>query len=342
MLSFEEFQIYVEDHIERYLPEDLGQVEISRHEIVKNNGLKLNGITVRAEGSDGGPTVYLNEPYENYKEEGDLDKVIISLAKTIEDNRLPKEFEGLAAEFKNFDQIKNRIVMVVVNADMNYELLKKVPHKRMVGDLAAIYKVRIDTSESGLSTCTITHAHKALWGISDAELHNIAMENSRILMPPVATYMEDILVGLMGYESKEEAMEESPEIFEIPEDKRMIVISNTDKLYGAGVIFYENSILETLTDKLGDKIYILPSSVHEVIAIRGDNNDVEAMESIVKDINANEVQLTDVLSDYVYMYDAQTKKISLANENIQQALVSEDNAAYQAEDVEVVRPRKSR
>ena len=305
MLSFEEFKVYVEDHITDYLPESYGEAEVTMHDVTKNNGLVCHGVTVRAEGQAGGPTVYLDEPYEKYKYEGNLDLVVESLAQTVVNNAFPKEFEGLAAEFKDFDVIKHRIIAVVVNADMNYDLLTRAPHKRLVGDLVAIYKVKIDMTEHDMSTCTILNQHKALWDVSDEELHEIAMKNTELLMPPIVKDMEDVIRGIM--EDDMAADEVCADLVGIPEDKRMIVVSNTAGLNGAGVIFYKNNILNSLIDRLGDKIYILPSSVHEVIVIRGDSEDVETLEAMVKEINASEVQLTDILSDHVYMFDAKTQ-----------------------------------
>lgn len=55
-------------------------------------------------------------------------------------------------------------------------------------------------------------------------------------------------------------------IAEMPEDQQMYVISNDKGINGAVSMLYEDG-LHDLAEKLGSDLFILPSSVHEVIAI---------------------------------------------------------------------------
>ena len=59
-------------------------------------------------------------------------------------------------------------------------------------------------------------------------------------------------------------------------------------------------------------LYILPSSVHEVIMFpaKGDEDDA-ALRKMVRDINDTEVEKQDRLSDNIYFYNHETDMIEL-------------------------------
>ena len=58
-------------------------------------------------------------------------------------------------------------------------------------------------------------------------------------------------------------------IAEIPPEQTMWVISNEKGINGAASMLYENELHE-LAESLESDLYILPSSVHEVIAVSSD------------------------------------------------------------------------
>lgn len=63
--------------------------------------------------------------------------------------------------------------------------------------------------------------------------------------------------------------------------------------------------LQEAAERLGGDYFVLPSSVHEVLFIRDDGSfEREALETMVKGVNATEVSEADFLSDSVYHYDS--------------------------------------
>ena len=61
-------------------------------------------------------------------------------------------------------------------------------------------------------------------------------------------------------------------------------------------------------------MYILPSSIHEVIAISADIGDPESLAALVAEVNMNEVSLDERLSNQVYHYDKDIRKVTLATD----------------------------
>lgn len=56
---------------------------------------------------------------------------------------------------------------------------------------------------------------------------------------------------------------------EMPPEQQMYVISNNKGINGAVSMLYEDGLHE-LAEKLGSDLYIMPSSIHEVIAVSTD------------------------------------------------------------------------
>jgi hypothetical protein len=57
-------------------------------------------------------------------------------------------------------------------------------------------------------------------------------------------------------------------------------------------------------------IYIIPSSVHEVILVPDNGNiDEDMINEMIREVNIQEVDEGDVLSNHVYLYNAKKKKI---------------------------------
>ena len=99
-------------------------------------------------------------------------------------------------------------------------------------------------------------------------------------------------------------------MFEDHPVKEMYVISNEMGLHGAASILYDEPLQE-VAQLLGEDLYILPSSIHEIIVVPCSMGEPEHLSEMVKDINAGVVRAEEVLSDNVYVYDKNTRSISM-------------------------------
>ena len=71
-----------------------------------------------------------------------------------------------------------------------------------------------------------------------------------------------------------------------------------------------NLILEKFPD---GKVTVIPSSVHETLLLHTkENEDVESLKDMVKQVNSTDVPNEDVLSDNVYHYNANTGLLEIA------------------------------
>ena len=94
-------------------------------------------------------------------------------------------------------------------------------------------------------------------------------------------------------------------------DSDMYVLTNESKLNGAACILYEN-VLYDFAQKLGADLYILPSSVHEVILLpKLSMFEKDELVNMVKEVNTEGVAADEVLSDHVYEYNRTERLITM-------------------------------
>ena len=279
MLNFEEFQVYVENHIKEYLPDDWANAEINSVKVQKNNGVELHGLVVKSEDSNIAPNIYLEGFFMEYEHGGELSRIMDEIADVAISHQGPKEFANVAQEFKDFENVKDKIIMVAVNAKDNEELLKNTPHA-IGADLAIIYKVMVGKGEQGYGTVTIKNEQMKYWDVTQEQLHELALDNTPRLLPAKVFDMRDVMMELVELEDASELIEE---VF--PDEAygdTMYVVTNVEKINGATVMFYPNNVLGRLAEKLEDELYILTSSVHETIAIRATGADPEAFRKCIR------------------------------------------------------------
>lgn len=210
------------------------------------------------------------------------------------------------ASLTDYDQMKDKLVMEVVSAEANAEMLEKVPHQNME-DMAVVYCFVINSDETGRASILATNDMINAMGVTPEQLHADALENASQIRPAQITGMSEVIAEMMGRDQAE-MMGIVPVD---PKDEQMFVATVSDKVMGAGVLAYQD-FMDQAADRLGGSFYILPSSRHEVLLVP-DNGQMSLsdLESMVREVNATQVAPEDKLTDSVYHYDAETKVFEL-------------------------------
>lgn len=342
MFNFEDFCDYAQMTIKDHLPSDQQNSVVTINNVTKNNGLKLHGLVVHPDGQNVSPTIYLEGFFKQYEEGAELDEVMDKIADTITQNQqTPEEFKNIGETFSNYDAIKGKIVMTVVNTAKNAELLSQVPHTEKE-DLSLIYKVVVETSEDGIGSITIRNEHMAQWGVSVEDIHEMAVKNTKEVLPITVQTMTEVMREMFGHDGMPEEMAQVM-FDDMPLNQQMFIISNKSKVNGAASMFYEDTLSE-LADRIGTDLYILPSSVHEVIAVSTDMGTPETLANMVQEVNGGQVAPEEQLSDHVYKFDAKAKKLSLADTTMEQLKLDGATISFDVTQMagEASRPRHHR
>ncbi len=261
----------------------------------KNNGVQMEGLMLRKVGEQVAPNFYLNQQFEEWKQGiKSLYEIVTEICHVFEEELQNNQHLAQTICFE-WEVMKESIFLRLINRDKNIELLKKIPYMEFM-DLAVVYFYSVDISKEVQGTVVLTKEHLQLLGVTIEQLHQTAMENTRNLRP-VKVYQMGDLIEKVGKKLGIEGLACNTEI------NFMYLFSNESNMFGAIAMFFEEE-LKQFAEKLNSSFYVLPSSIHEVILVP-DNKmiAVDKFVEMVQDINATQVQETEILSDSVYYYD---------------------------------------
>ena len=326
MMDYEIFKEVVKESFLSYMPKGYQDMEVRVTPVDKVNR-KLDGISLLAQNENTmiSPTLYINDMYEKYSKTGDLQATLREAAVAMDEAFREAEIPPL-----DISTAKDNIIFQLVNTMQNEDLLKKLPH-RDFQDLSIIYRWVVGVEQQGISSVVINNHVAESLGMGEEELFKAAAENTRRILPPVVQSMNEVMRDMFVADGMPKELadlmvgEQEPEM-------TMWVISNERKIEGAASMLYEDK-LHSLAEKVGTDLYILPSSVHEVIAVSVEMGEPEELARMVAEINMDQVDLSERLSNQVYHYDKDLRKITLATDTPNKRLdgvVAEQGLVYEA------------
>lgn len=165
---------------------------------------------------------------------------------------------------------------------------------KKVADLYLVPYIRFSESY----TTNITSSHLHLFRVTENELFSLAMKN---MDKDCALYStEDVVFcALFGHDNSglPNYMEEELE-YAVP----MMAVTNHSTNLGAASIFCKR-IQKRLEDIFPDGFYLIPSSIHEFLAVDKKISTPESLEEMISDINRDKVDVEDRLSDAAYCFE---------------------------------------
>lgn len=276
------------------------RVEIK--EVRKNNGVMMHGMLILSQDQNVAPTIYLDSFWEAY-EAGTPFAAVIRRLLDIYREDTPKKSVDIEF-FRLYERVKDRICYRLIGRKGNEALLEEIPHIEFL-DMAVCFYYAYYGEGLGEGIILIHDSHMKMWNIDTAEIWRVARSNTPRLFPWECCAMEDVIRELARQESGGCLPVSGPAAGEIP----MRVLSNTKRLHGAACILYPD-VLEGIAAAEGHNLYIIPSSIHEVILLtHKGKGSAEALRRMIAEVNSTQVAPEEVLSDNLYYYDRNEKKI---------------------------------
>lgn len=307
-MDFEEFRERLMEDLKDSLQDRTGkEYTADANHVKKLQNADYDGIVIRPEGEQVGVNLDAQMLFAAYEFGKSYDEVVEQAT-----NIVAEGFENQPSfsveDFSNYDVMKEKLAIQVVSTERNTEMLEKIPHKE-VEDMSMVCRFVVGNNENEMGTVLVTNQMLESYGITGEQLFNDAAKYAPELRPSEIKGMADVLAEMMGVDVSElgetMGMPESPEL-------PMYVASTHDKMNGAGIIGYPG-FMDMASEKVGGDFFLLPSSVHEVLLIPDDGKtDYRNLESMVREVNATQVELKDQLSDNVYHYDSKEKVFELA------------------------------
>ena len=223
----------------------------------------------------------------------DIDDVKEFMDKVLTDD-VQQNCKNIIENLKNKEYVLNNVFPILLPRtqidEASNDIITTIPSN--AEDLIIIYKVNFEhfLHEEGIGSIALTKNICREMDIPVDEMKLKAVENFRRNVS-IRT-MGEVMVELMG----------NSDFIPVIEDEcnQMIVVSKKNMQFGAYGLADEYT-LNKACDKLHtDSIIIIPSSIHEVLIVRG-NNPLD-FDSMIKDVNESELPVSDRLSDHHYTY----------------------------------------
>jgi len=286
------------------------EVNINVNRVNKVNE-SYEAMTVKPENSNIGVNIGINK-FFGAIESGTPYEDVVNKATEVISNGFENKPQIDVASLSDYDQMKDKLVMEVVSAESNKEMLENVPHQN-IEDMAVVYRFVLNSDDEGRASILATNQMIENMGITPEQLHADALENAPRIKPAEIKGMGEVLAEMMGVEQAE-----MMGLYPVrPEDEQIFVASVPDKVHGAGVLAYQD-FMDQAAERAGGDFYILPSSIHEILIVPDNGKmGLSDLENMVKEVNATQVAPEDKLTDNVYHYDSQAKIFELGEKFVE-------------------------
>lgn len=277
------------------------KIIVELQETAKVN-LSLDGLTIRKRNESVAPTIYLNPYFSQYNAGRTMEDIVNDIIRVYENNQSETIMDVFKTEdFYDFDKMKDRIVLKVINTERNLELLKKVPNFSMDGfPLSIVFYVSLMTGKDSSAGILIKNEHLKLWEKDVSDLLSLAETNTNRIHAYTVKSMKEVMSERFGFEEDL-----------IPDNASAIcVLTDENKTSGANKLYLKTEIRK-FAEKQDSDVYIIPSSFHELILIRADfpNVEPEYLKQKGCEVNRANDSDEDFLCDGVFKYVLSEDKI---------------------------------
>ncbi len=324
-MTYETFLEWIPDLVQSQLGEG---VKVRLHTIYKNNNIRKDALCVLEEGCNVSPTIYLEKYYDRWKRGISLEQISHEICREYAANHCGMYMDVKA--FYDFEIMKDKIVYKLIHYDHNRELLNEVPHRRFL-DLAIVYYLLVEDPFIGSGTALIHHKQRQMWQVDEETLYEMATCNTDKLLGNEILPMQQVILELlqrdmrrqlesdmeMGICTEEQVDLWAAEILDqmLPKEHHsMFVLSNHNKYLGAAAVLNQKRLL-AFAAKLGCGFHVIPSSIHEMILVPDTESlQREDLQRLLREINEEEENIQEYLSDQLYYCDRENGVRMIADE----------------------------
>lgn len=187
---------------------------------------------------------------------------------------------------------KKSLFVKLVNTERNESLVEQSISKEFL-DLSAVVRVVLKMDKEGMASMALSKGDAEILGMTEEEIYAAALANTLRLFPPKLMNLGRYVEMSIGAE------------LPLGEDEVTTYILTNQKEVDGAIYFMSPEVVGTIAEALEDDLYILPSSVNEVLLVRASEleDGVDELKEMVRDANETVVAEKDILSYNVYHYD---------------------------------------
>lgn len=187
---------------------------------------------------------------------------------------------------------KKSLFVKLVNTERNESLVEQSISKEFL-DLSAVVRVVLKMDKEGMASMALSKGDAEILGMTEEEIYAAALANTLRLFPPKLMNLGRYVEMRIGAE------------LPLGEDEVTTYILTNQKEVDGAIYFMSPEVVGAIAEALEDDLYILPSSVNEVLLVRASEleDGVDELKEMVRDANETVVSEKDILSYNVYHYD---------------------------------------
>lgn len=187
---------------------------------------------------------------------------------------------------------KKSLFVKLVNTERNESLVEQSISKEFL-DLSAVVRVVLKMDKEGMASMALSKGDAEILGMTEEEIYAAALANTLRLFPPKLMNLGRYIEMSIGAE------------LPLGEDEVTTYILTNQKEVDGAIYFMSPEVVGAIAEALEDDLYILPSSVNEVLLVRASEleDGVDELKEMVRDANETVVSEKDILSYNVYHYD---------------------------------------
>ena len=212
----------------------------------------------------------------------------------------------------NYETVKGSLFIRLLNYDDNSKELSNAVYKR-IGDIAQVLYMKVSECDGNIMSTKIFKSVVEKWKedgltLSEDNILEEALRNTERMYPP-RIYRWDQMLFNPVYEG-EEFMSPSTEEA-INQDLIGNCLTTAKKTNGAVAIFYPG-VAERFAGVLDSDLYLVFTSVHEVMVHKADGVDAVDLSIILQDTLEEATPKEDFLTRKIYKYEKDTHRFLCA------------------------------
>ena len=287
--------------------------------VTKPNNVEKTALCIRQADSNIGCNYYLEELQRRYNAGQSIEEIaadIMNHCMTDSTLRNGSILTSLLTNLTSYEKVKEQISIRLLNLRKNNEYLAdKVYFPFIKGDdsyeLAICLYIRVPVGNDTLGSITVTKQLRSQWNISDDELLQNAMDSTMRNHGCKLKNIFEVISQLM--ETKDSFSD-----FMNPPEPSMYVLTNDEGFNGAATLVYPEKLRE-IADQLNSDLFIIPSSIHELILIPDDGTiQPDSILEMIIQVNSTEVAPSEVLSNKLFYFSRTNNLVTIVKSSTQE------------------------
>lgn len=211
-------------------------------------------------------------------------------------------------QLRNYEQAEKYLFVRPLNLGKNIDKLRDAVYRR-VGDIALAAYFKISEGQGTMVSAIVEKRFLSEWMKTEAEVFSDAMDNTMRMAPPKVYRLEKMVLDPEGYKGEDfmDAMGNH-----IIHRRPLGNCISTEARINGSIAIFEKGVARCLSEALGgDDLYLVFTSVHEVMVHSTVSTDPNNLERILMETILEATPGEDFLTAHIYKYSRKEDRITM-------------------------------